>query len=97
MEKKIHTIYEPFHEKTNIMASAVYLDPDQYTQSAQANPGRYTPSLGLGYIVMITEMDIPQEAKSVSVRVSLRGILRLIRIDTLRRVHNLGFLVIRLI
>ena len=29
----------------------------------------------------------------MSVRVSLRGMLRLIRVDTLRRVHNVGFLV----
>ena len=28
----------------------------------------------------------------MSVWISLRGILRLIRIDTLRRVHNVGFL-----
>ena len=28
----------------------------------------------------------------MSIRVSLRGMLRLIRIDTLRRVHNVGFL-----
>ena len=31
------------------------------------------------------------------IRVSLRGMLMLIRIDTLRRVHNLGFLAGRLI
>ena len=28
----------------------------------------------------------------MSFRVSLRGMLRLIRVDTLRRVHNVGFL-----
>ena len=28
----------------------------------------------------------------MSVRISLTGLLRLIRIDTLRRVHNVGFL-----
>ena len=33
----------------------------------------------------------------MSVRVSLRGIFRLIRVDTLSRVHNVGFLVERLI
>ena len=33
----------------------------------------------------------------MSVRVSLRGILRLIRVDTLRRIHNVGFLVERFI
>ena len=30
------------------------------------------------------------------IRVSLRGMLRLIRVDTLRRVHNVGFLTRRL-
>ena len=30
-------------------------------------------------------------------RISLRGMLRLIRVDTLRRVHNVGFLAGRLI
>ena len=33
----------------------------------------------------------------MSVRFSLRGMLRLIRVDTLRRVHSVGFLVGRLI
>ena len=33
----------------------------------------------------------------MSVRVSLRGMLRLIRVDTLRRAHNVGFLAGRLI
>ena len=28
----------------------------------------------------------------MSIRVSLRGMLRLIRVDTLRRVHHVGFL-----
>ena len=32
----------------------------------------------------------------MSIRVSLRGMLRLIRGDTLRKVHNAGFLVQRL-
>ena len=31
------------------------------------------------------------------VRISLRGMLRLIRVDTLRTVHNVGFLLERLI
>ena len=33
----------------------------------------------------------------LSARISLRGMLRLIRVDTLRKVHNVGFLAIRLI
>ena len=34
--------------------------------------------------------------RTLSVRVSLRNILRLIRVDALRRVHNVGFLAGRL-
>ena len=45
---------------------------------------------------MIPETENLQEPK-MSILVSLRSMLRLIRIDTLRRVHNVGFLVGRLI
>ena len=45
---------------------------------------------------MITETENPQEAKSVY-QVRLRGMLRLIRVDTLRRNHYVGFLMGRLI
>ena len=38
---------------------------------------------------MIPETDNPQRRK-VSIRVSLRGMLRLIRVDTLRCVHNVS-------
>ena len=34
-------------EKTNIMASAQCIDPDQPAQSAQADPGRHIPSQGI--------------------------------------------------
>ena len=40
--KTVH-VYEPFHEKTNIMDSALCIDPDQPAQFAQANPGRHIP------------------------------------------------------
>ena len=43
---------------------------------------------------MIPETENPQEAKSVWV--SLRGMLMLIRVDILRRVHNVGFIAGRL-
>ena len=39
---------------------------------------------------MILETKNPQEANSI--RLSRRGMLMLIQIDTLRRVHNVGFL-----
>ena len=45
---------------------------------------------------MIPETETPQGRK-VFVMVSLRGMLKLIRFDTLRRVHNVGFLAGRLI
>ena len=41
---------------------------------------------------MIPEIENPQEAKSVCAGVSLRIMLRLIRVDTSRRVHTVGFL-----
>ena len=44
---------------------------------------------------MIPETGNPQEAKSVC-RISTLDMLRLIRVDTLRRVHNVGFLAERL-
>ena len=43
-------IYEPFHEKTNIIDSALCIDPDQPAQSAQAGPGWHIPSQGDGCI-----------------------------------------------
>ena len=45
---------------------------------------------------MIPETENPQETKSTSIRFSLRGKRRLIRGDTLRRVHTVGFLAGRL-
>ena len=66
--------------------------PDQPAHYAQTDPGRYIPyqgDTGIDYRVMIPETETPQEAKGV--------MLRLIRIDTLRRVHNVGFLAGRLI
>ena len=44
---------------------------------------------------MIPETENPEEA--VSNRVSLRDMLRLIHVDTLHRVHSVGFLAGRLI
>ena len=44
---------------------------------------------------MIPETENPHEAKNA--RISLRGMFRLIRVDTLRSVHTVGFLVERLI
>ena len=40
---------------------------------------------------MIHETENSQEAKSIHVRVSLRDMLKLIRVDTLRRDNNVSF------
>ena len=45
---------------------------------------------------MITETEI-YERRKVSIRVSLRDMLRLIVVDTLRSVQNVGFIAGRLI
>ena len=34
---------EPFQEKTNIMDSALCIEPNQLQQSAQTNPGHHSP------------------------------------------------------
>ena len=55
------------------------------------SPGRHIPSqrgTGIDYRVMTPETENAREANS--------GMLKLIRVDTLRRVHNVGFLVRRL-
>ena len=42
--KIIFKLFEPFHEKTNIIDYVLCIDLDQSAQSAQANPGRHIPS-----------------------------------------------------
>ena len=59
--------------------------PDQPALSAQTDPGRHIPSQGKIH-----------RRRKVSIRVSLRGMLKLTRVDTLR-VHYVGFLARRLI
>ena len=64
-----------------------------YEPSAKADPGRHIPSQG---DICIEFWFLKQKIHSrwtVSVRVSLRGMLRLIWVTTLRRVHSVGFLV----
>ena len=79
------SLYEPSREKTNIIASALFIDSDQ------ADTFRLR-----GYRVMIPETKIHRRRK-VYIRVSLCGMLKLIRVDTLRRVLNVGFIAERLI
>ena len=47
--------------------------------------------------IIIPKQKIHRRRKKMSIRVSLRGMLRLIRVDTLRRVYNVGFLAGRLL
>ena len=60
----------------------------QHVQSAQTDPGWHIPSHGDR--VMIPATENPQEAKG-AYPFRLFEMLRLIRVDTLRRVHNVGF------
>ena len=61
------------------MDSTQCIDPDQSAQFTQAHPDRHIPYHGDR--LMISEIENPQEAK-ISIRVSLRGMIQLIRIDT---------------
>ena len=64
------------------------IDPDQTAQSAQVNPDRHIPSQWDRGIEDFFLKQKFHRRQKVSFRVSLRGMLMLIRIDTLRRVHK---------
>ena len=63
IEVSVTKKFDPSHEKTNVMISALCINPDQPAQSTQANPGRHI--LSLGDRVMIPETENLQEAKRV--------------------------------
>ena len=85
--------YEPFHEKTNIVESAQSIDPDQPKHAAHANPDKhFSPPVDFLFQESLLYTSIPLRW-NVSARTSLRGVRMLISVDTLRRVHNVGFLV----
>ena len=75
------------HCKQNILPA---INKPIWDQPAQANPGRHIPSQG-------DKDNNFHRRRKVSVWVSLCGMLILIRVDTLRRVHNVGFHAERLI
>ena len=78
-------------EKTNIVVSAQSIDRDQPAKYAHSNSDQHNPShLDRGKELGFLKQKIHRRRK-VSVRVSRCGILRLIRVDTLRSVYNLGF------
>ena len=89
--------YEPFHEKTNIVDTALSIDPDQPEHAAQANPDRhFSPTLDFLFRESLLYTSIPLR-RNMPVRISLRGLHRMILVDTLRRGHTVGFLAGRLI
>ena len=89
------SMYEPFHEKTNIVDSALSIDPDQPKHAVQSNPGRhFLPFCWFLFqeSLLYTCTSIPLR-RNVSARISLRELSRLNWVDTLRRYHNVCFLV----
>ena len=86
-------LYEPSREKTNIVDSALSIDPDQPKHAAQDNPDRhFLPPVDCLFQESLLYTFIPRRS-NVSARISLRGLRRLFWVDSLRRVHNVGCLV----
>ena len=72
------------------------MDLDQPKHATQANPDRrFSPPVDFLIQESLLYPSIPLKG-NVSAVISLRGLPRLIWIDTLRRVHNVSFLVERL-
>ena len=91
------TIIKPSREKTNIIDSALSIDPDQPKHAAQANPDRHlSPPADVLYqeSLFFTALSL---GRNVSARISLLGLRRLIWVDASRRSHNVGFLAGRFI
>ena len=79
------------------MDSALNIDPDQAKHAEQAKPDIYvSPPVEFLFQESLLCTSIPL-GRNVLTRISLHGLYRLIWIDTLRRIHNVGFLVRRLI
>ena len=73
------------------------IDQDQPKHAAQANPdSHFSPPVDFLFQESLLYTSIPLR-RNVSARISLRRLRRLIWVDTLRRVYNVGFLVERLI
>ena len=79
------------------MDSAKSIDPDLPKHAAQANPDiRCSPPVDFLFQESLLYTSFPLR-RNVSAMIILRGLRRLIWVDTLRRVHYIGFLVERLI
>ena len=73
------------------------MDADQPKHATKANPGRlFSPLVDFLFRESLLYTSFPMR-RNVSARISLRGNAHLIWVDTLRKVHNVGFLVERLI
>ena len=84
--------FEMSREKTNSVDSANSIDTDQPKHAAQANPDRHCspPVDFLFQESLYTSMPL---WRHVIVGIRMRGQCRLIWVDTLRRGHNVGFIV----
>ena len=88
----IITLYEPSCEATNIVDSALSIDPDQPKHAAQAYPvGHFSPHVDFLFQESLLYISISLR-RNVLPRISLRRLHRLIWVDTLRRGHYVGFL-----
>ena len=69
---------------------------DPPKRAVHANPDRHClPPVDFLFQESLLYTSIPLR-RNVSAPISLRGLLRLIWVDTLRRVHNIGFLAERI-
>ena len=75
------------------MDSVLSIDPDQPKHAAQVNMDRHFAFL-FQESLLFTSISL---SRDVSARISLGGLHSLIWVDTLRKGHNVGFLVERLI
>ena len=70
--------------------------PDQPKHAAQANPDRhFSPYVEFSVSEIIT-LYLSSPRRNMSAHISLRGLRRQIWVDTLRIVHDAGFLMERL-
>ena len=83
-EQEAYFNKQSFHEETNLV------DPDQPNHAAQANPDRHcSPPVDFLFQESLLYTSIPQR-RNLSVRNSMCGLRRLIQVDILRRVHDVG-------
>ena len=93
----IHCKYQPSCKKTNIVDSAWSIEPVQPKHAAQVYPDRhFSPTADFLFQESLLYTSIPL-MRNVLARIWLRGLRRLIWVNTLRRGHNVVFLAGRLL